>query len=192
MEPNPYKTPAEIVSIPQPEVLAPSIAPETLERHLQTELTQQGFACESRIRIGPYTAILRCTKRGFHFPILYTDRFYVYRLSLNVELTLQVVQDIHEASRFDAERFHSRWIRMRIPNTATVVLHESPLPRDAANMICAKRLPNQSDRPHAIFTVGLARGDIHYFNPTGLFKSVNLQRSTCIFRSLIMKCNYAT
>lgn len=151
MEPNPYETPAGFASIPQPEVVAPNIAPEALEHRLQTEFTRQGFACESHIRIGPYTAILRCTKRGCHFPILYTDRFYVYRLSLNVEPTQHVVLDIHQASRFDAETFHSRWIRLRIPNTATVVLHESPLSSDAANMICAKRLPHQVDRPHAVF-----------------------------------------
>lgn len=187
MELNPYKTPAEIACNPHPEVLAPSIAPETLENQMQTELTRQGFACESQVGIGPYTATLRGTKRGFSFPILYTDRFYVYRLSLNVEATLRVLLDIHEASRLDAERFHSRWMRMRIPNTATVVLHEAPLSKDAANAICAKELPNQVDRPHAVFTVGLTGGDIHYFNPTGLLKSVNLQRSTCTFRSILTK-----
>ena len=188
MELNPYKTPAEIACTPQLEVLAPNTAPETLEHRMQPEFTRQGFACESQVGIGPYTATLRCTKRGF----LYTDRFYVYRLSSNVEATLRVLLDIHEASRFDAERFHSRWVRLRIPNTATVVLHEAPLSKDAANAICARELPNQVDRPHAMFTVGLTGGDIHYFNPTGLLKSVNLQRSTCTFRSIITKCNNAT
>ena len=184
MQPNPYESPASLSHTT--EVEFGHLPPLTeVCSTIQSEIARLGFTSEPNLRIGRYAAMLRCTRNGRHFPIWYTDRVYLHHLDKSTEPSTTVVLDIHAQNAIDAEKFHRRWLRTRMPNTATVILHEYPVSMETGKLIRSKPLPRQAGRPHAIFLFDLVNGKSCFHRPEGLLKSVNHQRSARMFDWLV-------
>src|SRR5688572_18625161 len=95
---NPYESGAETASIQPWGSQSLNIQNEGFELRMLTEFEKLGFTCEIGVRIGSYSVALLSTKRGVNL-VMYTDRFFVYRLSRNVEPSVPLLMEMHAASR---------------------------------------------------------------------------------------------
>lgn len=183
MQPNPYEPPNFVIRQSDTGYLI--ARPQSIETEMVDAFVRHGFTFESDVMVDSHTAIHVFTRNGV-FLLPYIERFFVFRLSSEVAPSMPLLSSIHAASRAHTNRLHSfsRWARIRIPFTATVVLHESPMSRSTADTIRKKKLPAQSGGPHGIFAVDLSDGLVNYCRRCGFVAAFPIRRANDIFCSV--------
>ena len=185
MDVNPYKSPGVPQMTRSEDVIAHDCRGDSAVSSLRHGFDCNGFLIDTDVDMGPAVANLVCTKRGFSFPLLHVDRYYVYQLPNDTHASLSMVLGLHALSRSYTDRLHSvpRGFRILLPLTVTVVLSACAVNVDVANHIRSHKHRYQCDEPNTVFLVDLKCAEVYGLERRG--RSVNLRRAHRMMKALL-------
>ncbi len=144
------------------------------------KLKSEGYECTQDVSLGPAQASLcgsRKVRWGGVFP--YYIHYYVFDVSCISPVDLDYILGLNALARAHTDRFkhkRSRWFRLRIPITATVVLSPSGFLDNVVVEISKKKQRYQMGDVNSILLVDSEKRLLHSLQHMGLMACAPLKR----------------
>jgi hypothetical protein len=145
---------------------------ENVENNLLASLEAKGFSSERNLYLGPITASAYCCKKVWWYLIFpYYLHCYFFSPEVETPLDLRYVLTINSAARIHTDRFknkRSRWIRFRVPVTATVIFSRNGFTENSIHDIQEKKQRYQMGDVNAIFLIDTSQNKIYALQKYGV------------------------
>lgn len=158
------------------------MSPETnIVDAISQALRLEGYECTKDVSLGPAQASL-CASRKVRCGFLpYSIHYYIFDVSCTGYKELDSVFGLNALARDYTDRYkhkRSRWFRLRVPITATVIISPSGFSDIAVNTISKWKPRYQMGDVNSVLLVDSRNQELHSLRRTGFLGCIPLKYIT--------------